>query len=61
MARGRESSLEAAGALRAAALNLWLIPNPLGVRVGHGGGVVVIGTLLSDQTPTLLSSTHGGY
>ena len=25
------------------------VPNPLGVRVGPGGGVVVIGLLLSDQ------------
>ena len=31
---------------------------PLGVRVGPGGGVVVIGTLLSDQIPDLLSSAH---
>ena len=39
---------EAAGALSAAAPNLGLIL----------GGVVVIGTLLSDQTPILLSSAH---
>ena len=30
----------------------------LGVQVGPGGGVVVIGTLLSDPIPILLSSTH---
>ena len=28
--------------------------------VGPGGGVVVIGTLLSDQIPDLLSSRIGG-
>ena len=58
MARGPESSLEAAGALRAAAPSLGSIPNPPGVQVGPGGGVVVIGTLLSDQIPILLSSAH---
>ena len=31
---------------------------PLAVQVGPRGGVVVIGTLLSDQIPILLSSTH---
>ena len=31
---------------------------PPGVRVGPGGGVVVIGTLLSDQIPVLLSSMY---
>ena len=40
--------MEAAGALRAAAPNLGSIL----------GGVVVIRTLLSDQTPILSSSTH---
>ena len=45
-------------ALRAAAPSLGSIPNPLGVLVGPGGGVVVIGTLLSDQIPILLSSAH---
>ena len=54
MAWGRESSLEAAGALGAAAPSL----GSIGVRVGPGGGVVVIGTLLSDQIPDLLSSVH---
>ena len=44
--------------LGAAAPNLGSIPNPLGVRVGSGGGVVVIGTLLSDRIPILLSSAH---
>ena len=29
-----------------------------GLRVGCGGGVVVIGTLLSDQILDLLSSAH---
>ena len=42
--------MEVAGALRAAAPNLGSIL----------GGVVVIGTLLSDQTPDLLSSAHCG-
>ena len=55
---GWESSLEAAGALKAAATSLGLIPAPLGVQVSPGGRVVVIGTLLSDQIPDLLSSAH---
>ena len=38
--------------------SLGSIPTPLGVWVGPGGGVVVIGTLLSDQIPILLSSTQ---
>ena len=52
--------MEAVGALRAAAPSLGSIPNTPGpgVRVGPGGGVVVIGTLLSDQIPILLSSAH---
>ena len=49
-------------ALRAAAPSLGSIPNPLGVWVGLGGtqwgGVIVIGTLLSDRIPILLSSAH---
>ena len=53
-----ESSLEAAGALRATAPSLGSIPTPLGMWVGPGGGVVVIGTLLSDQIQVLLSSAH---
>ena len=31
---------------------------PLEVRVGPGGSVIVIGTLLSDQIPDLLSSAR---
>ena len=58
MAGPFESSLEAAGAFRVVASNLGSIPNPLGMWVGPGGGVVIIGTLLSDQIPTLLSSAH---
>ena len=50
--------MEAAGTLRVAAPSLGSIPTPLGVRVGPGGGVVVIGTLLSDRIPILLSSAH---
>ena len=50
--------MEAAGALRAAAPSLGSIPNPPGVRVSLGGGVVVIGTLLSDRILILLSSAH---
>ena len=55
MARGRESFLEAAGALRAAAYSLGLIPTPPGSACWSQGQVVVIGTLLSDQIPDLLS------
>ena len=43
--------MEAAGALSMAAPILGLIL----------GGVVVIGTLLSDQIPILPSSAHGWY
>ena len=50
--------MEAAGALREAAANLESIPTPLGVRVGPEGSVVVIGTLLTDPIPNLLSSAH---
>ena len=50
--------MEAAEALRVATLSLGSIQNPTGVRVGTGAGVVVIETLLSDQIPILLSSTH---
>ena len=50
--------MEAAGALSAAKPSLGSIPNPLGVRVGPWGGVVVIGTLMSDRIPILLSSAH---
>ena len=50
--------MEAAGALGAATSILESIPNPLGVQVGPGGCVVVIGTLLSDRIPILLSSAH---
>ena len=50
--------MEAAGAVIAAAPSLGSIPNPPGVRVGPGGGVVVIGTLLSDRIPILLCSAH---
>ena len=50
--------MEAAGALKAAAPGLESIAKPLGVRVGPEGGVVVIGTLLSDRIPILLSSAH---
>ena len=50
--------MEAAGALRAAAPNLGSFKTPLGVWVGPEGGVIVIGTLLSDQIPILLSSAH---
>ena len=53
-----ESSLEAAGVLRAAAPSLRSIQTPLRLQIGPGGGVVVIGTLLSDQIPILLSSMH---
>ena len=49
MALEQESFLEASRALRAAALCLGSIPDPLWVQVGPGGGLVVIGTLLSDQ------------
>ena len=56
-----ESSLEAAGALGAATLVLRSIPNPLGVRVGPGLGVVVIRSPFTDQIPILLSSAHGWY
>ena len=55
-----ESSFKAAGALRAAAPDLGSILNPPGMRIGPGGSVVVIGTLLSDQIPNLLSSRIGG-
>ena len=51
-------SLEAAGALRAATPSLGSILNPLGLQVGPEGGVVVIGTLLSDQIPIPLSSAY---
>ena len=50
--------MEAAGALGAAAPILESIPNPSGDAGWSWGGVVVIGTLLSDQTPILLSSAH---
>ena len=56
MACGRESSLEATGALRVAAPSLGSIQN--GVQDGPGSGEVVIGTLLSDQIPVLLSFAH---
>ena len=58
MAWGREFTLEAAWDLRATAPSLGSIPTPLGVQVGPGDGVVVIGTLLSDRIPILLSSAH---
>ena len=51
-------SLKAAGALRAAVPHLGSIPNPPGGAGWSWGSVVVIGTLLSDQIPVLLSSAH---
>ena len=50
--------LWAAGAFCQLHLALDQFQTPLGVMVGPGGGVVVIGTLLSDQIPILLSSAH---
>ena len=41
--------LEAAGALRAAAPSLGSIPNPLGVWVGPGLGVVVLKSLFQTK------------
>ena len=51
--------MEAAGALGAAAPILESIPNPPGVQVGPGLGVVVIRSPFTDQIPILLSSLHG--
>ena len=50
--------IEDAWALRDAAPSLGSDLNPLGVWVGPEVGVAVIGALLSDQIPILLSSVH---
>ena len=61
MALERESSLEAAGALGAAAPILESIPNPLGAWVGPWLGVVVIRSPFPYQIPILPSSANGWY
>ena len=50
--------MKAASTLVVASPGPGSMSNPPEVRVGPEGGVVVIGTLLSDQIPILLSSAH---